>query len=126
MHYVLPQILKMEGFARLRYQHALTHAPDPADSEAVWRNSKRVTDAAGGRSTPHLHAYLDGARWKKHPSMGLWALQSGGVLWGHNGAPMTTPPLSASTAGLHETLKQDMLGGAPSPRRCQLRSRDCR
>ena len=52
-HYVLRQIFTKEGFKKLRYKHALTHDANPDDLEEVWRHSRKITDAAGGRLAPH-------------------------------------------------------------------------
>ena len=106
VHYVLRQILTKEGFTIMRYHQALAIEPNPADSEEVWRHSKKVTDAAGDRLAPHPKNALLGVLWKNHLTLGLQILASDrSVPWDHNGLPVKTPSLSTNTQELHETLE---------------------
>ena len=106
VHFVLKHIFQTEGFTRLRYKNGICHDPNPADSEEVWRHSRKITDAAGGRLAAHPQAALVGVLAKVHLLLGLQALAHGAVAWDHDDTRITVPPLSADQRELHETLKE--------------------
>ena len=92
VHYVSRQIFEKEGFTRLRYKIAMCRDPNPADQLEVWRNSKKITDAAGGRLAPHPKKALSGNLMKNHLVLGLEAVQHGAIPWDHDNSFIVAPP----------------------------------
>ena len=104
VHYVQWQIDNSEGFTRLRYKEATVLSPNPADSEGVWRHTRRITDAAGGRLAPPTRRVLHGALTKNHLILGLICRLHGGIAYENDGSVMKIPPNSPGTMELVDTV----------------------
>ena len=104
VHYVQWQIDNSEGFTRLRYKEATVLSPNPADNESVWRHTKRITDAAGGRLAPPTRRVLHGALAKNHLILGLNCRQHGAIAYENDGSTMKIPPNGPGTMELVDTM----------------------
>ena len=103
-YYVQKQIDTAEGFTRFRYKEAIVLAPDPKDSESVFRHTRTICEAAGGHLAPPAPGgAMFGALTKNHLVLGLRARKHGGKAY-EDGTPLKIPARNASTEELLDTL----------------------